>query len=95
MLPAIAAISQNKINVDSIAEAVNEFTLLHVAAYHGNGLAVSALLKLGADPDQTDVRGQTPLHLALRSKKSNDATLDLMISRTSRQHDSFSISPYL
>ena len=69
-LPAVAAIGQKAVTVDEIAEVDNCFTLLHAAAYHGDAFAVAALLKLGADPDQTDSRGQTPLHLALRSKKT-------------------------
>ena len=56
--------------MDALAEVENCFTLLHAAAYHGNGEAIAALLKLGADPNQTDSNGQTPLHLAMRSKRS-------------------------
>lgn len=37
LLPAIAAISQKLVPADAIAEVENCFTLLHVAAYHGNG----------------------------------------------------------
>jgi ankyrin repeat protein len=50
-LPAVAAISQKSLIVDSIAEVENSFTLLHAAAYYGNAQAVATLLKLGADPD--------------------------------------------
>ena len=53
-------------SINAIIEPEHGFTVLHAAAYHGNRKAVSTLLKLGADPNQTDYRGQSPLHLALR-----------------------------
>src|SRR5450759_2782218 len=36
-------------------------TLLMLAAYHGHAEAVSALVSVGADPDRTNDRGQSPL----------------------------------
>src|SRR5450756_3200705 len=36
-------------------------TLLMLAAYHGHAETVSALVGLGADPDRTNDRGQSPL----------------------------------
>ena len=36
-------------------------TLLMLAAYHGHAETVSALVSLGADPDRTNDRGQSPL----------------------------------
>ena len=36
-------------------------TLLMLAAYHGHAETVSALAALGADPDRTNDRGQSPL----------------------------------
>ena len=37
---------------------------LHHAARFGRGRAVKVLLENGADPDKTDVKGSTPLHVA-------------------------------
>ena len=39
-------------------------TLLHASARNGDEVAVARLLKLGANPRQTDNNGQTPLHAA-------------------------------
>jgi ankyrin repeat protein len=36
-------------------------TLLMLAAYHGHAETVGALVALGADPDRTNDRGQSPL----------------------------------
>lgn len=36
-------------------------TLLMLAAYHGHAETANALLALGADPDRTNDRGQSPL----------------------------------
>jgi ankyrin repeat protein len=36
-------------------------TLVMLAAYHGHAGTVSALLKLGAEPDRLNDRGQSPL----------------------------------
>jgi ankyrin repeat protein len=40
-------------------------TLLMLAAYHGHAETVSALVTLGADPDRTNDRGQSPLSGAI------------------------------
>ena len=36
---------------------------MHLAALHGTAVAVAALAVAGADPDATDGKGRTPLHL--------------------------------
>jgi len=36
-------------------------TLLRLASYHGHAETVSALVALGADPDRTNDRGQSPM----------------------------------
>jgi ankyrin repeat protein len=40
-------------------------TLLMLAAYHGHAETVSVLVTLGADPDRTNDRGQSPLSGAI------------------------------
>lgn len=54
----------------SLAQAVDSdqnWTLLHVAAYHGSDAVAKALLAAGANPDTQDNKGETPMHLAGKS----------------------------
>ena len=79
--PAVAALSDGHFEPDAIIEHHHGFTLLHAAAYHSNLKIVQVLIHLGANPNTQDFRGQTPLHLAIQSTKS-DHVVHYLASRT-------------
>lgn len=54
----------------------NGETALHLATRYAQGQAVLALLELGADPQQQDKHGETPLHIAAWDAQSG--LLDLL-----------------
>jgi ankyrin repeat protein len=68
-------------------------TLLHVSVAKGDAETVERLLKLGADPRQTDVNGQSPLYAAVAAK--NTALVDLLVQygATFRNEDTAGFSP--
>jgi uncharacterized protein len=55
----------------------NGDTLVMLAAYHGHGAAVAALIARGADVDRHNKRGQTPLAGAVF--KNDTAVIDLLL----------------
>jgi ankyrin repeat protein len=55
-------------------------TLLMLAAYHGHAETVSALVVLGADPDRTNDRGQSPLAGAI-FKRNDDVVAVLLAAK--------------
>lgn len=71
------------------------FTLLHAAAYHSNFKAIISLLKFGADPNQVDYRGQTPLHIALRFNYCFKIVQLLAESTISHSVDNAMLTPLL
>lgn len=58
------------------ATDIHQQTPLHRAAYRGHREVVTMLLERGADPNASDIRGQTPLHhLAMLSTMSDIAEI--------------------
>ena len=76
-------------------EPEHGFTLLHAAAYHGNAKAVQTLLKLGSDANQTDYRGQTALHIAIRFNYCHEIVERLSITTQLNSTDQSSLTPLL
>ena len=62
-------------------------TTLSWACQRGDPLAVSLLLKYGADPDMSDSRGRTPLHWATQSSSIESMTLLLAHRADTELHD--------
>lgn len=54
-------------------------TLLMLAAHHGHAGTVDALAALGADPDRTNDRGQSPLASAI-FKREDDVVAALLLA---------------
>ena len=68
LVPALRYLAGNGWDVNS--SDANKQTALHKAAFLGYGSAVSALIKLNADPGARDSEGLTPIDLARRWNKS-------------------------
>lgn len=54
-------------NLKTTSNGKEHYTALHEVAYFGVASAVSALIKAGADLDETNIHGQTPLHVSVKS----------------------------
>lgn len=65
----IRVLAEDGVSLDQRTDADNAIvaggTPLHIAAHYGRTAAFAELLRLGADPTQTDVHGGTPLHTAV------------------------------
>jgi len=79
-------------NIDA---PVNEggLTLLHVSAQNGDNTAVTRLLKLGANPLQRDINGQTPLYAALAARNLDAVKLLLEAGARFNDEDDAATTP--
>jgi ankyrin repeat protein len=63
------------------AIAIGKLTPLLLAVTSGSAETVRILLDAGADTNATDVRGMTPLMLAVATDHPNDATIAMLLAR--------------
>ncbi len=77
----------NAISADTFGEvkngpiALGRFTALQRATTGGSAESVRALLDAGADINTPDIRGMTPLMLAIGTDHPNQAVVDLLLAR--------------
>lgn len=62
-------------------------TLVHLAAYHGNNLALFTLVEAGASPSAKDIAGNTALHVAVSQHKDDSVRLLLSIHSHNEGND--------
>jgi hypothetical protein len=70
-LPGLKAVLDEKVSIDSRDSSGR--TALLLAVLSGRDAVVSALLARGADPNISDVYGETPLHAAIASNRAEIA----------------------
>ena len=58
-------------------------TALHMAARSGHTIVVKELINGGAQPNKTDICGETPLHAAIRTRSEHDKEkmVELLLER--------------
>jgi ankyrin repeat protein len=69
-LPLLALLKTEKIKTDTVIEKESKMTILHYAAFQGRVAAIRAIVEVfGGDVNLQDVRGATPLAVAVMSKE--------------------------
>ncbi|XP_046634899.1 serine/threonine-protein phosphatase 6 regulatory ankyrin repeat subunit B-like isoform X2 [Daphnia pulicaria] len=70
-------LAHSKVKIDEV-DGDGE-TALHLAAYLSNAIAVQKLLEKGANPNVSDKKGRSPLHLAAQ-QRDDDAIIDFFLA---------------